>query len=194
MEKKNTFWTEMARPVVVLVVICLVASALLGITNAKTAPVIEENIRIEAEKTRKEVLPVRREGDAALRAYSERFDGVTLDELEVSEELKANGVTGIFEGDNGTGYVVTAEKTGYGGAVVVTVGFDTEGKILSVKANVSTETQGVGSKVGEASMLEKFEGLSGDVSGVTLKTGATFTSNAVRDGVQAACAAIAAIQ
>jgi len=55
MEKKNTFWTEMARPVVVLVVICLVASALLGFTNAKTAPVIEENIRIEAEKTRKEV-------------------------------------------------------------------------------------------------------------------------------------------
>ena len=175
MEKKNTFWTEMARPVVVLVVICLVASALLGFTNAKTAPVIEENIRIEAEKTRKEVLP----------AASE------FTELEVSEELKANGVTGIFEGDNGTGYVVTAEKTGYGGAVV---GFDTEGKILSVKANVSTETQGVGSKVGEASMLEKFEGLSGDVSGVTLKTGATFTSNAVRDGVQAACAAIAAIQ
>ena len=43
MEKKNTFWTEMARPVVVLVVICLVASALLGFTNAKTAPVIEEN-------------------------------------------------------------------------------------------------------------------------------------------------------
>ena len=43
-------------------------------------------------------------------------------------------------------------------------------------------------------MLEKFEGLSGDVSGVTLKTGATFTSDAVRDGVQAACAAIAAIQ
>ena len=190
MEKKNTFWTEMARPVVVLVVICLVASALLGFTNAKTAPVIEENIRIEAEKTRKEVLP----------AASE------FTELEVSEELKANGVTGIFEGDNGTGYVVTAEKTGYGGAALecstggfggdlkVLVGFDTEGKILSVKANVSTETQGVGSKVGEASMLEKFEGLSGDVSGVTLKTGATFTSNAVRDGVQAACAAVAAIQ
>ncbi len=46
MEKKNTFWTEMARPVVVLVVICLVASALLGFTNAKPAPVIEEDFRI----------------------------------------------------------------------------------------------------------------------------------------------------
>ena len=178
MEKKNTFWTEMARPVVVLVVICLVASALLGFTNAKTAPVIEENIRTEAEKTRKAVLP----------AASE------FAELEVSGEQAATGVTGIFEGDNGTGYVVTVEKTGYGGAVVVTVGFDTEGKILCVKANVSTETQGVGSKVGEESMLARFEGLSGDVSGVALKTGATFTSNAVREGVQAACAAVAAIQ
>ena len=87
MEKKNTFWTEMARPVVVLVIICLVASALLGFTNAKTAPVIEENIRIEAEKTRKAVLP----------AASE------FAELEVSGEQAANGVTGIFEGDNGTG-------------------------------------------------------------------------------------------
>ena len=158
-----------------LTVISLVVALLLGLVNGVTKDKIAA---IEAEKTRKEVLP----------AASE------FTELEGSEELKANGVTGIFEGDNGTGYVVTAEKTGYGGAVVVTVGFDTEGKILSVKANVSTETQGVGSKVGEASMLEKFEGLSGDVSGVTLKTGATFTSNAVRDGVQAACAAVAAIQ
>ncbi len=178
MEKKNTFWTEMARPVVVLVVICLVASALLGFTNAKTAPVIEENIRIEAEKTRKAVLPEANE----------------FTEFAVSDELAANGVTGIFEGDNGSGYVVTASKTGYGGAVVVTVGFDTDGKILCVKANVSTETQGVGSKVGEESMLEKFNGLSGDVSDVVLKTGATFTSDAVRDGVNAACAAVAAIQ
>ena len=78
--------------------------------------------------------------------------------------------------------------------MTVTVGFDTEGKILCVKANVSSETQGVGSKVGEESMLAKFEGLSGDVSDVVLKSGATFTSVAVREGVNAACAAVAAIQ
>lgn len=178
MEKKNTFWTEMARPVVVLVVICLVASALLGYTNSLTAPVIAENVRLEAEATRKEVLPEANE----------------FTELAVSDELAAMGVTGIFEGDNGSGYVVTASNTGYGGAVVVTVGFDTNGTILSVKANVSTETQGVGSKVGEAAMLDKFTGLSGDVSDVTLKSGATFTSDAVKNGVNAACAAVAAIQ
>ncbi len=179
MEKKNnTFWTEMARPVVVLVVICLVASALLGFTNAKTAPVIEANTLAEAEATRREVLP----------------DATSFEKIEVSADLASQGVTGIYKGDNDSGYVVSVGKTGYGGTVTVTVGFDTEGTILLVKADVSSETQGVGSKVGEESMLAKFTGLSDDVSKVTLKTGATFTSNAVRDGVNAACAAVAAVR
>lgn len=182
MEKKNTFWTEMARPVVVLVIICLVASALLGFTNAKTAPAIAAAEEEAARQLRQAVLP-----DAT------EFADLTKDKL--SDELAAMGVTGIYEGDNGTGYVVTAQANGYGGAVVVTVGFDTDGKILRVEANVSTETQGVGSKVGvQEIMLEKFVGLSGDVSGVQLKSGATLTSNAVRNGVNAACAAVAAIQ
>ena len=77
MEKKNTFWTEMARPVVVLVVICLVASALLGFTNAKTAPVIEENIRIEAEKTRKEVIQKLGEGGQGV-VYKVNYNGKPL--------------------------------------------------------------------------------------------------------------------
>ena len=162
MEKKNTFWTEMARPVVVLVVICLVASALLGFTNAKTAPVIEENIRIEAEKTRKEVLP----------AASE------FTELEVSEELKANGVTGIFEGDNGTGYVVTAEKTGYGGAVVVTVGFDTEGKIMGYTVLQASETPGLGAKA--ATWFQK-DG-KGSIIGKTPKDGDLHVSKDDKSG------------
>ena len=180
MEKKNTFWTEMARPVVVLVVICLVAAALLGFTNAKTAPAIAAAEEEAARQLRQAVLP-----DAT------EFADLTKDKL--SDELAAMGVTGIYEGDNGTGYVVTAQA--YGGAVVGTVGFDPDGKILRVEANVSTETQGVGSKVGvQENMLEKFVGLSGDVSGVQLKSGATLTSNAVRNGVNAACAAVAAIQ
>ena len=41
-KKNNSMWTDMIRPVVVLVVICLVASALLGVVNAKTATAIHE--------------------------------------------------------------------------------------------------------------------------------------------------------
>jgi histidinol dehydrogenase len=53
------------------------------------APLLERDSAFDAEalKAATDIVDtVRREGDAALRAYSERFDGVTLDELEVSEE------------------------------------------------------------------------------------------------------------
>ena len=80
-----------------------------------------------------------------------------------------------------------------GGDVVVTVGFDAAGTILNVDANVSTETQGVGSKVGERAILDRFTGISGNANDVTLRSGATYTSNAVRSSVNAAFEAVAAV-
>ena len=175
-KKTNTFWQDMARPVVVLIIICLVASALLGAVNATTKPVIEENNRITAELTRKAALPA----------------ASSFEELPVSDELAAMGVTGIYKGDNDTGYVVTASNKGYGGDVIVTVGFDAAGTILNVDANVSTETVGVGSKVGERAILDKFTGLSGtDSLSDPLRSGASYTSRAVRTGVDGAIAAVA---
>ena len=53
--KGNTF-QEMIKPLLVLVIICLVVSALLGFTHSVTAPIVEENERIAAEQTRKAVL------------------------------------------------------------------------------------------------------------------------------------------
>ena len=176
--KKGNAWTDMIRPVVVLVVICLVASALLGFTNAKTAPVIKANEDAAAAEARKSVLPA--------------ADG--FNELPVSDELAAMGVRGIYEATNGAGYVISAANKGYGGDVLVTVGFDPDGKILQVDANVTTETVGVGSKVGERAILDRFNGLEGNADGVQLRTGATFTSTAVRQSVNAAFAAMAALK
>lgn len=176
MEKKtNGFWNEMARPFIVLTVICLVAAALLGFVNAKTEPVIENNARVTAENTRKSVLSA----------------ATSFEELDVSDELAGMGVTGIFKGDNDTGYVVTAANKGYGGDVTVTVGLDNEGRILKAVADVSGETQGVGSKVG--GMMDRFDNLTGGADEVTLKTGATFTSKAVKASINAAFAAFAAV-
>ena len=172
-EKKNDFWPEIARPFVILVVICLVASALLGLTYNKTAPIVAENARIEAIATRKAMLP----------------EASDFEEMELTDELRALGVKSVFRGDNLTGYVITAGSAGYGGEVTVTVGLDAFGQILNMKADVSTETQGVGSKVGE--MTGRFEGLtfSDGADNVELKSGATFTSNAVRTAVNAVFAA-----
>ena len=110
------------------------------------------------------------------------------------EELTARGVTGIFKGDNNSGYVVTASNKGYGGDVVVTVGFDTAGAILKVKADVSTETTGVGSKVGEDAVLNGFIGVTDNADNVKLRSGATYTSNAVRNSVNAAFDAVASVR
>ena len=173
MEKKKEFWPEMARPFVVLTVICLLVAALLGLTNSRTKPIIEENARIEAENTRRAALPA----------------ASSFEEIDVTEELAALGVTGIFKGDGDSGYVVTAANKGYGGDVTVTVGLDGEGKIVNAIADVSGETQGVGSKVG--GMMDRFFGLSDGAEGVDLKTGATFTSKAVRASVTAAFEAFA---
>ncbi len=105
------------------------------------------------------------------------------------------GVTGIYVGNDNTGYVVTAANKGYGGDVIVTVGFDAAGTILNVDANVSTETVGLGSKVGERAILDKFTGLSGSIDSLSdpLRSGASYTSRAVRDSVNGALAAVAGL-
>ncbi len=173
--KNNTF-QEMIRPLIVLVLICLAVSALLGFTNSVTAPIIEENKRTVAEQTRKSVL-----------------DGAqSFTEIECDTE--ALGITGAYREDSGKGYVITAEKKGYGGMVTVTVGLDSDGKIVGLSADVSTETSGVGSKAGREDYTSRFLGLTGDSGGVDKISGATYSSTAVKNSVDAALAAFAAIR
>lgn len=175
MKKGNTF-QEMIRPVIVLVVICLAVSALLGITNSITAPIIEENKRVAAEQTRKSVL------DGA-----ESFTEIECDAASL-------GITGAYREDSGKGYVITAANKGYGGLVEVTVGLDEAGVIVGLAVNVSTETKGVGSKAGNADYVDSFLGLTGSSAGVDKISGATYSSTAVKTGVDAALAAFSAIR
>ena len=174
---KNSFFKEMAYPFIVLVVICIVVSALLGFTNSITAPIIEENARIEAENTRKAVLP----------------EATSFVEVAVEEGMKVNS---IYKDEGGSGYVITAGSKGYGGNVVVTIGFSTEGEIVGISADVSSETQGVGSKAGQQAHLDKFLGRTeapGDDTSVLIAS-ATLTTTGFRTAVNNAYAALAMIQ
>lgn len=175
MKKNNEFWTEMGKPFVVLLVICLVSAALLGALHSVTAPIIEENARLKAEETRKSVLP---EADA--------FEPVPVPE--------GSPVSEIYKAANGAGYVVTAVRYGYHGDVTVTVGFGPDGEIVALSADVSTETSGVGSKAGGSDYLDRFVGLSGSVASVDTLSGATYSSTAVRTAVQDAMDALASVK
>lgn len=170
MAKQSSFFADMAKPFIVLVCICLAASALLAYVHGETEPIIEEMNLKRAEETRAAVLP--------------GAGGFT----EVEVDLESLHITGAFAENSGKGYVMTASNKGYGGAVVVTVGLDENGSIVGIKADVSTETSGVGSKVGQQSYLDNYLGAAGsaNVDGIT---SATYTSVAVRTGVNAILAA-----
>ena len=165
---KSKFFQEMIRPVLVLTIICLVAAALLGGVNSVTAPIISENDRIKAESTRKQVLP-----------GAQSFTAIDCD-------LTALDLTGAYRENSGLGYVFTSSHKGYGGPVTVTVGISPEGEIIGLSVDVATETTGIGSKAGREDYVNRFIGLSGDVSAVDTISGATYSSSAVKAGVKAA--------
>jgi len=174
--KKNSFMDDFFKPVAVLLAICVVVAGLLGIVNSLTAPVIEVNALKKAEETRKAVLP-----------GAEGFS-------EVECDTDALGITGFYEEKSGKGYVVTAAYKGYGGPVTVTVGLDASGSVIGLSADVSSETSGVGTKAGKEDFLNRFMGLSGSAETVDTISNATYSSTAVRTGVDAALKAFKAVK
>ncbi len=166
MTTKTNAFNEYIKPALVLVVICLVVSFLLAFTHSVTDPIVKENERAEAERTRQEVLP----------------GSTTFTELDVSG---IEGIETAFRDDGGAGYVATAGYKGYGGTVVVTVGLDNDGKVVGISANVGSETPNVGTKAGQESYLANYIGLSGTAENVDTITNATYSSTAVRTGVTA---------
>ena len=172
--KKTGVANDMLQPFLVLVCICLVAAALLGVTYAKTEPVIKEMKIKAAEETRHAALP-----------GSTTFTDVDCD-------LEALGITGAFREDNGLGYVFMAAKKGYGGDVVITLGLDEYGNIVGILADVSSETQGVGTKVGVQAFLDQYIGANPEaIDGVT---GATYSSTALKEGISSIISAFKAIK
>ncbi len=164
---------EFLVPTLVLFFICLVAAALLGLTNDVTAPVIEANAAKASAKAMQEVLP-----DA------DRF-GDTL-ENEHGTYALAYGKGGEVEG-----YAITAEgKGGYNGTVTLMVGIDSEGKVKNISFLEIDETPSIGGKIPKnTDFLSQFMDISGSAAltknggTVDAVSGATKTSTAVTDAV-----------
>lgn len=172
---KKEFFQEIVKPFLVLVIICVVAAGLLALTNQATAPIIEENARVEAEQTRKAVLPTATE----------------FEEITCEEEW---GIDSAYRDVGGSGFVFTASAKGYGGDVVVTMGVDSQGKILAVKVDASSETQGIGSKTAQVEYTDTLIGMDAATLQVDTITGATFSSKAVKTSVENALKAFEAVK
>lgn len=171
---QNNSYKENFAPTVVLVLICLIATFLVAGAYQITKPIIDDITQKNADAARIEVLP-----DA------DSFGQVVMDGLQLEDKTNTT-VTEIFEAKNETGYVFTVTAKGFGGTVTTMIGVNPDGEITGVKVtDASNETPGLGSKATVPDHTNKFVGLS-DVSDVDGISGATYTSRAVHNSVDAA--------
>lgn len=157
-------------PVLVLTVVCLVASLVLSGINMITAPIIKDRQDQAATGALAEVLP----GGSG-------FKPLTLTESyppAVSEAYSAVG-----------GFVFRVTGAGKIGDIVMMIGVDSDGKIAGAKVIAEDETEGYGIKV--YSIVEGpdgvYNGQTIDNFSPTILTGqATGTSQGVADCMEAA--------
>ena len=161
-----SMFKEFAMPPLVLTVIAAVVTGALVATDSVTTPIIEQQAAAAADAARAVVLP-----------SADSFTQVTVDEMP-------EGGVDIYEANNGTGYVVTAQAKGYGGMLKVMVGIDSNGLISGTEVLENNETQGLGSKVSEHAFMDQYIGKDSTLEGIETISGTTISSNAFSKAVQ----------
>ncbi len=172
---KGKTWNDIVKPIVVLVVICLVASAALAGVNQVTAPIIAEQQEAAANAAYLAVLP---EADG--------FEEVT--------DFATTNVQSVLKATNGAGWVIKVSAKGFGGDVPVVVGFDAGGAIVGIQFMENSETAGYGQKLVDGSedgiaFTQQFIGMTeAPVVGTNIDaiSGATVSSKAAASAVTTA--------
>jgi len=170
---KSNVVNDFVAPIAVLVIICVVMSALLAFTNKATAPIIEEAERQAAEAARLEVMP-----------GADGFELVT-DEKQPSEDGTVS-VTEVYKATNGAGYVFMLTAKGYGGkdTLKMACGIDMDGKLTGTKVLDHKETVGLGAKITGDGFQSQFPGKDAayvsSIDNIDAISGATRSSNFFR--------------
>ncbi|MBR5834745.1 MAG: RnfABCDGE type electron transport complex subunit G [Bacteroidales bacterium] len=172
-----------------LLAICLVCSALLAGVYALTKAPIDAAAKAKNEAAIMEVLP---EGAATI----EEERTVDFDGASYTYNLAYD------EQGNTVGCAINVSPVGFGGPILIKVGFDANGVIWNTKVLSQAETPGLGAKCVEPAFSEQFKGFDpaqkklavkkdgGDVDAITAST---ITSRAYADGLALAAAVFQAI-
>ena len=147
----------------VLVCICSVIAILLAITNAITAPIIEENSQAAANASLLQVMP----------------NGKNFEKMDTSGYTLPATVSEVFA-EEGGGHVFKLTTAGYGANFVIMCGVNADGTVSGAVCLSSGETLGY-----EKTFGENFTGKTGDeVDAVDTISGATKTTAAYRGAVK----------
>ena len=180
MKTESTVMYVLRLALTLLMITAVVAAALAGV-NSITAPAIDALTAQKTQNAIEQVLP----GGGESVAFDDN----------------SGWVSAVYQSETGYAVEVTP-TTGFNGAITMMVGIDTEGKVLGISVVSQTETAGLGAVCAaktEAGQVFRgnFVGLSGEVAvnkdggEVDSITGATITSRAICDGVNAALSCVA---
>lgn len=153
------------RPVVVLVLICMVAGALLGVVHDVTAPIAEANAEQKAHETYRALVPDAKEFTKV--ACSVEGCTAALEALDAAGDVVA--------------YVIVAQSKGYGGQVPIAVAFGPKGTVKGITAMSNDETPGLGTRIADESYIGQYVGLAAApiaADDIDLISGATISSKA----------------
>ena len=182
----------------VLCGITLVAGALLGgVYEMTKAPIDAANLAAK-EAAFRTVFPDAASFDAGdladkIPAANEEIAGLGYGKVMVDEAVAASDASGAA-----AGYVVTATSNdGFGGAITVSVGIQSDGTVNGIEFLTLAETAGLGMNADKPEWKGQFAGKKAEVFSVTKDgatsddqinaiSGATITSKAVTGAVNAA--------
>ena len=177
-----------------LLAICLVCSGLLAGVYALTKNPIDNAAKAKNEAAIKEVLP-----EEVAKIDEEK--SIELDGVKYTYNLAYD------EAGNTVGCAVNVAPVGFGGPIVIKVGFKVDAQtgknlVWNTKVLSHAETPGLGAKCSESAFADQFKGLDptvktlevtkdgGDIDAITAST---ITSRAFTDGVATAVNVLAAI-
>lgn len=170
-----------------LFVISAVAALLLAFTNTATAKTIEQRNEETNAEARKLVLETAKDFEE-VKVKADNKEGVEV--AEVYKALDGSGET--------VGYTLKVLPSGYGGEIQLMVGIDSKSnKVSGINVVSNSETAGLGAKATDPAFSDQYKGKpiqelavikNGEPKDTEIKaiSGATITSTAVTNGVNAA--------
>ena len=171
-----------------LLIISAVAALLLALTNSVTASTIAQRNEQANAEARKLVLESAQDFEEVKDVKTDNSKGV-----EVSEIYEAKDASG-----NTVGYTLKVLPSGYGGTIELMVGIDSaNGQVSGINVVSNSETAGLGAKATDPEFSDQYKGKpleelsvlkNGTPGDTEIKaiSGATITSTAVTNGVDAA--------
>lgn len=195
--------SESIKNTISLMLITLIAGLLLGAVYEIT----KEPIRKENQRAKEEAYK-------AVFADADAFEDVKIDEDKVAKVLEEKGLEATIneamkvldKSGQQIGYVLTVtDHEGYGGDIQFAMGVQSDGTLNGISFLSISETAGLGMKAKEDAFRKQFEGKKTDQivytkngakadNEIDALSGATITTNAVTNGVNAGLYFISTLQ